>query len=33
MSIQGIRRVVDTVIEINKNRGSQQIQFIDIGGG
>jgi len=31
--LRGIRLIVDLVVEINRRRGSQQIYFIDIGGG
>jgi len=33
LMLNGIRRTVDLALEVNKQRGSQQIQFIDIGGG
>lgn len=33
MLVNGIRKIMDIVNIINKNRGKQQIQFIDIGGG
>jgi diaminopimelate decarboxylase len=33
LTLKGIRKIVDIVLEINKRRGSQQIKFIDIGGG
>jgi hypothetical protein len=29
----GIRAIIDLVNEINTRRGSQQITFVDIGGG
>jgi len=33
LALKGIRRVIDVVVEVNKRRGSQQIKFVDIGGG
>jgi len=33
MNIDGIRKIVDIVNQINENAGKQQITFIDIGGG
>jgi len=33
LMLSGIRRIVDIALEINERRGSQQITYIDIGGG
>jgi len=33
LMLKGLRKIVDIALEINKRRGSQQITFIDIGGG